>query len=525
VTATERPPVAPAPPASAASPAVHRSTTRRLADLPQRRPLLVSAVGGVLLGLSWPPRGWWWAAVIGMVLAAAALVGHGWRRRLLIGEMAGTGFFGIGLLYTWGHVPIEVLAVEAVAAAVLAGFVALATVLAPSGPAMVAGLPAALVVMAAVQSRWPVGGLPGIGFAIGQVEGPLLAAARIGGELAVVGALGLVGAGGGWWWRRPRHRRPAYLALAAAVLLVAGGAVVEPGRTVREVDVALVQGGGARGVDAISTDDFYELQVRAAATVDDPVDLVVLPEGVAHVRSPVAETERGRVLGELARRLDATVLAGVITSNDDATFRNSAYVWGPDGHVTVHYDKRHGVPFGEYIPARDLLDRFFDLSLTPSDIDVGERSGVIATPAADLGVVISFEVFFSRLVNETVDAGAELVVVPSNASSFPTDLAAAVELAASRLRAIESGRWLVQVTPTGYSAVVDHHGDIRAATGISDDRVVLVRAAELRTGSTPFVRLGEWPLAALAVVALLLAWTTSRRPATVDARRSADVDA
>ena len=120
------------------------------------------------------------------------------------------------------------------------------------------------------------------------------------------------------------------------------------------------------------------------------------------------------------------------------------------------------MPFGEYIPARSFFARLADVSAVPRDAIAGRGPGVVDTPAGRLGVLISYEVFFQDRGRAAVRAGGRLLLVPTNASSFDDAQVPAHELAVARLRALETGRWVVQAAPTGYSAVVDHRGRVLA---------------------------------------------------------------
>ena len=105
-----------------------------------------------------------------------------------------------------------------------------------------------------------------------------------------------------------------------------------------------------------------------------------------------------------------------------------------------------------------------------------------------------------------------MLLVPTNASSFTTGQVPAQELGAARLRALETGRTVVQVAPTGYTAVVDWRGRVLGRTALGR-RAVLQRTVRRRGGTTLATRAGEWPLVGLAVIAALTAVATpSRRP-------------
>lgn len=131
-----------------------------------------------------------------------------------------------------------------------------------------------------------------------------------------------------------------------------------------------------------------------------------------------------------------------------------------------------------------------------------------------MGIVISYETFFSERVSAAVHAGGQLVLAPTSASSFTDETVPAVEVAASRLRAREFGRTVLQAAPTGYSAVIGPDGTVRELSGLGT-RELLTASVPLRTGLTPFARTGDTPLLVLALLTLVVpvaAGVIRRRP-------------
>ncbi|MEO6121300.1 MAG: nitrilase-related carbon-nitrogen hydrolase, partial [Acidimicrobiales bacterium] len=161
--------------------------------------------------------------------------------------------------------------------------------------------------------------------------------------------------------------------------------------------------------------------------------------------------------------------------------------------------------FGEYIPGRDLFDRVADLSAVPRDAIAGRGTGLMRTPAGDVGALISYEVFFADRARAAARAGGRLLLVPTNAASFKTSQVPAQEVAAARLRAVETGRDLVQAAPTGSSAVIDHRGRVLRRSTLGR-RQVLEATVALRADQTVYTVIGDWPLLALAAAALCAAW-------------------
>ena len=125
-------------------------------------------------------------------------------------------------------------------------------------------------------------------------------------------------------------------------------------------------------------------------------------------------------------------------------------------------------------------------------------------------MAISWEIFFGDRVREGVEDGAEVVLNPTNGSSFTGTLVQTQQVASSRMRAIESDRSLLQVAPTGFSAIIGPDGTVEQRTAVSE-QTVLHGTVELRSGTTLYTRLGYGPAVVVALASL--APRMARRPA------------
>jgi apolipoprotein N-acyltransferase len=475
---------------------------------------------GTAVALSLPPFGWWPLGIVGLVGLAACLHRRPWSQRAAIGAAAGFGQFTIGL---WWVTDFSVPGFGAVVLLSMMFVAAACAAVASRRPlGVLVGLPATLTLAEWVRGHVPFGGLPLGGVPLGQAAGPLAAIARVGGPVLLTGATAAIAAAvavlarsllsGGAGRGDARSVRAAH-ALAAVVVLAAVGALVVAGRLgpdgsgggrPRSIRVAAVQGGGPRGLHANQADPdaVFQRQVVATASLRPPVDLVVWPEDVVSVDRPVGETAEGATIAQLANRLAATVVAGVVEDVGSNRFRNAAVAWSPAGVIVARYDKVHRVPFGEYIPGRSLFRHLANLDLVPRDAIAGHGPGVLDTPAAPLGTVISYEVFFPDRARAAINAGGQLLLIPTNASSYRTSQVPTQEVAAARLRAWETGRDTVQAAPTGYSALIDHDGRVLTRSTLGRQQAV-TGVLTLRTGRTWYGRFGDLPTLAMAVVALL----------------------
>ena len=467
----------------------------------------IAAVTGLAWAAAAPPRGWWFLLPVGVAALAVALRGQGLRMRLSLGGLAGLVFYGLSLRWLTGFSVLGYFAATVLETALLAAALGLIpTARAGHGSGGWWTLPAALVLLEAVQTRFPFGGFPLSALAYSQLNGPFVLAAPLGGSLVVTALSAITGVGlaalvlvrGGW-------RRVVVVVGTAAALVGVPIAVGAALRTtpVGVLDAAVVQGGGPRGLRAVFTDPAATTArtLAAAAQITGSPDLVVLPENVVDVTGTIAGTAVDAQIAALARKLHASVVVGVVET-EGGGFRNAAVLWGPDGQRIGRYEKEHRVPFGEYIPGRALLERVTDLTaLVPRDAIVGRGPALLASPGAPLGVVISYEVFFADRVRSAVDAGGQVILVPTNASSYTTGEVPAIEVAAARMRAREFGRAVLQAAPTGYSAIIQPDGTVTTQSGLGE-AALLHHSVPLRTGLTPYARAGDLPVIVLAIIVL-----------------------
>ena len=388
----------------------------------------------------------------------------------------------------------------------------------PPGRSRWMALPGLLVLAGAIRWRWPFGGVPLATLPMSQVDTPWATTVRVLGPLLLVGvcaALAMVLAAA------LDRRWQAALALAAVVLGFWGWAALAPrGSANGTIDVAIVQGGGPQRTRAANTEPgvVFERHLEASQLVQPPVDLVVWPEDVVDVHGLFDNSGERLRLAELAQELDTTVVAGVVEDVSATEAANFAAVFTPDGTLVDRYDKVRLVPFGEYVPLRSLIEPLAPDYLPARDMRRGDTPAVVDTPVGRLGVSISWEIFFEDRARDAIGNGGEVLLNPTNGASYWLTIVQTQQIASSRLRALETGRWVVQSAPTGFSAFIDPDGNVYQRTAVSERKVIQAEV-ELRTGQTLATRAGPWPMIALALTALAAAWVTHHRTPTPPRRK------
>ncbi len=465
---------------------------------------------GVVTALSLGPWGWWPLAIIGLAWLHHSTVDIVSRRsRWATAWMFMCGYHVLGLAWMVDlTAPGYVVSIPVLSAVMATPF---AVVGRPQ--ARVLMFPAALVVAEAWSWVFPFGGVPMANLALGQVDGPFMVVARAFGALGLIAVLAMAAVAVGELAlsladgeRRPTRSTVVLAAVVAAALAI--GTVAPSGTAVDTITASTVQGGGRLGTNAVNSDlgSVYDRHLDATADVPDGA-LVVWPESAVTVDNDFDGSREQLELSALAIERNLTLIVGVTQRRDlpsgPGVFDNLAVVIGPDGRVIDEYSKVHLVPFGEYVPLRSFVDRFADLSLIPREAVAGSGPGVVDTPIGPVGVAISFEVYFTERVRSgIVDADALLVVNPTLASSYRTTHVPEQSLASARLRAVETGRWVIQSSTTGYSAIVDPDGHVVGRTGLKEQRVITAEV-ELRTGQTWPMRTGKLPITIVALAVLL----------------------
>jgi apolipoprotein N-acyltransferase len=483
---------------------------------------------------------------LGLALIAGSLPSAPVAKRVSIGAGWGLAQYGIGIAWSVQFSGYGFVALLAVCAA----YTCLTAVAVPtrSNWNVAVGFPVAVMLGEWARDRFPLHGFPLGSLGLGQAAGPLEWSARIGGGLLLSGETALVGVVIAFAATAVSHRLAATsapalqrlgLALATALCVaVPAAGWFSPrgaGANPKTLSVALVQGGGPLGTRAIHTDPqvVFDRQMSESRSLHGPVDLVVWPEGILEANSPFQSGVDASQVASLARRLSATVLVGIVQNLGQADYLNEVAAWSPKGQVVATYVKNHLVPFGEYIPARSFLSRYFNLADVPRDAVPGHSPAFMRTPAAPLGVLISYEVFFGARARSGVRAGGEVLVVPTDDASYRGTQVVGQELAAARLRALETGRWLVLVSPTGYSEVVRPDGVVEDRTPLRLPAVVETTVG-LRNGRTWFVDLGDKPFVAAAALLWIVAavgsgsaarWLVSRRLQPLASRALGDPEA
>tara|TARA_B100000959_G_scaffold50448_1_gene52288 strand:+ start:1810 stop:3303 length:1494 start_codon:yes stop_codon:yes gene_type:complete len=470
---------------------------------------------GLLVVASMPPWGWWPSAFIGIALLDRLLSGQGAFRRLRRGFLVGLVWALVGTIWMVDLTP----AGWAINAIVHASFMGMASLIVPANSGRRSALVGAITLAELGRWSWPFGGVPLATLAQGQAAGPLAPVVRVAGSLLLVALVVAIGVALSALFdgRQATKRSALVIGITSVALIISGvlAALAPEGHLIEEMKVAIVQGGGSQRTRATPSGAsvVFSNQVAANQTVEKGVDLILWPENVVNpdpsTTSPLPNRlysdEASTILSMEARRLDAVLVPGWFIQDDSDPTANLNYSTAIDstGEVIDRYDKVRIVPFGEFVPLRSLIEVFAADLLPARDVRPGNGPAILETPAGNLGISISWEIFFDHRARDAIKNGGEILINPTNGASYWLTIVQTQQIASSRLRALETGRWVLQAAPTGFSAVINPNGKVIQRTSISE-QTVLHATVERRSGLTWAAQVGIWPMAILAVFLILV---------------------
>lgn len=470
---------------------------------------------GAPLVLAYAPFEWRWVVFLPpallMLLWLDASPGRAFRR----GYLFGLGQFGLGVSWVYASIHFFGHAIAPLAAAITLGFVALVSLypailgaliarMRLSNPivALVLVMPAAWVLFEWLRG-WFLTGFPWLLLGHTQVDTPLGGFAPVLGVYGVSWVVALVSGLSALTLAasRPRH----YLALPAVAVLFALGWLLQgqvwtqpQGAPIR---AALVQG-------SIPQDQKWEVEqfvptlklYRDLTREHWDADLIVWPETAIPAYYREVEEVYLDPLRAEAEANNAGMVIGIFIYEDAArAVYNSVISLREEGS---QYYKRHLVPFGEYLPLRGLLFWLSPYMEIPmSDLSRGSGKPLVRAAGQAIGVSICYEDAFGE---EVIDAlpEATLLVNVSNDAWFGGTVAPWQHLEIARMRALETGRYMLRATNTGVSAIIDERGALLGTTAQSKTEVLSL-TVQPRSGMTPYAAWGNWAVVMLCALAVM----------------------
>ncbi|MGN1063550.1 MAG: apolipoprotein N-acyltransferase [Alphaproteobacteria bacterium] len=253
--------------------------------------------------------------------------------------------------------------------------------------------------------------------------------------------------------------------------------------------------------DAASADENYSRLIRLSRTDNEVITHVIWPESAVPFLVDKNESERVRMMG--AVRQGGTLITGGLRGADEKTYAiaNSIFILDDLADIQGFYDKAHLVPFGEFMPLRNILplDKIVPIG---GDFVRGTGPKTLRIPKAPpAGLAVCYEIIFSSRVVSKEKRPAWIINV-SNDAWYGLSAGPYQHFDMAKMRAIEEGLPVVRATNNGISAVIDPYGRVVASLDLGMEGVVdspLPRSIE-----APFyAKTGEWPIVGLALLMIL----------------------
>ncbi len=478
----------------------------------------VAFVAGLILSVAFEPVGIGY--VMPVALAGFALTTRGLRaRRAWIPGLAfGVGFYFVTAYWMRPSIGTDAWIGMSIAEAAFYGLLGSASGVVQRLRFWPAWLAAAWVTMEVIRSGWPFSGMPFGRLAFGVVDTPVAQALPYVGSAGLSFLLALVGFLLAWVvLERDRSER----LLALGVLAAVGGAMALPALVPYSLaergraTVAVVQGDvPGRGDDVLfDSAGLTDNHVQATLDLADDVragsqpqpDFVLWPENSTAV-DPFTPGPVNAGLTAAAEAVGVPVVVGGLVDAGPDHVLNQGIVWDPLTGPGERYTKWHPVVYGEYIPFRGFMDSLglgdhTQLSRVPRDMLSGTRTTPLPVNGIALANSICFDIAYDDGIYAQVERGADLLTVQTSNASFIFTDQIDQQFAITRLRAIETGRWLAVASTNGISGVIGPDGSIAA---VAEPRTtsVLVEEVGLMSGRTPAVWLGAWPGRVFALLTL-----------------------
>ena len=476
----------------------------------------MAALSGFALQGAFPSTNYWPLAFVGVFLLLWSLLGHGVWASLLVGLVAGVCFW-LSLI-NWltlylGPVPWLALGIlQAIFFSFGSMLMAIALNRGPTrSPSRWGRLGLVSIVVASlwtlresITSVWPYGGFSWGRLAQSQSESPIAH------DVTWVGTAGLsfivaLTATLVFQALRERHRPLLVVPILffITMLVIPAFTITIQGTT----NVLAVQGNSRAGLFDHGAPGAI-LQDHVSGTlpyVGKNIDMVVWPENASDL-DPLESELAALTLTTVSEKVGAPIVTGTITTTPDEEYFNSSVVW-TDGAV-AQYDKIHPVPFAEYMPNRELWRSFQPelVDLVTRDYSAGTRSNVVDINGVLAGIAICFDITDDQQAYQMINSGAQLILAQTNNADFGKTSENLQQLSIARLRAIETGRSVVNISTVGTSAII-------SPTGSTIDTIpayqpgAMLTAVPLSSTLTPgmaFGRIIEWAIGAIGIIGLLL---------------------
>lgn len=478
-------------------------------------------VAGALQTLTFSPFHWWWLGPLSVALILFCCLPIAPQKLFRAGWLVGLGLFGTGA--SWVYISISEHGNTSVPLAVIL------TVIFVAGLALFHGLafwawgklaknnavrrlilfPAVWILCDWVRG-WLLTGFPWLYLGTAHVDGPLGGFAPLTGVHGLTFWVAVTGCAiPGCWWLARKARYASTALVAGVVLLpwVTGPAFSQAQWTTLQTEPTTFVAMQGNIPQQIKWDpDFLRDQIVAYLELTEDhwdTDLILWPETAI----PIPQDQAGKIIDHISEELgeNSTLITGIPWYGfsdriEDFTYHNSIMAIGSGGGI---YHKQKLVPFGEYVPLQQWLRGligFFDLPMSsfsrgPANQAPLEANGTRIMP------FICYEVAYPDFVATNARNSGMLLTI-SNDGWFGDSIGPLQHLQIARMRALETGRYMLRGTNNGVTAIIDEKGQI-TETIPQFERAVMTGEVYAAEGNTPYMQSGSWPVLTLAAILIV----------------------
>lgn len=313
--------------------------------------------------------------------------------------------------------------------------------------------------------------------------------------LACVFALMLAFMWTSWRWRPPHSSQQSGLRVIA----------IQPNTDV------------ASHADPIALEASFEqlLSLTYQAIAADPLspDLIIWPESPLAI-SPVYSPQLWVQTRQLVERFGIHLLLNIIGHTPPDQIHNSVAVLAPDGTLLSEYRKIRLMPFGEYVPLRDVLPWLDRVSALVGDFTPGHEFTLTPIAHERIGSFICSESAEPSIARHLTRRGATLLIEVTNDAWFGPTAGANQHLAHAIFRAVENARPLIRVTNSGVTVLIEPDGQLIEPTGLFETaiRQWTIDSSALAATETVYTRWGDWFVIACGLACLMILARAQRKP-------------
>ena len=488
-------------------------------------------VAGLIALVTFPTENIWWLAPLIPALSTLSILGAKVFPAFFIGFVTGQAFYISHVEWLSLYLgPVPLLALSTLMAIYLGLGTALTAwlyrrfrVSGKSGYRFAFLAAGVWTLREYLANNFPYGGFPWSRLAMTQSDSVLTNWVWLGGMSLLTFVVALIGTTIALWLRHRRERgiKSSRFAITIAAL-VALPLILPVGITTNQTGdrvIAAVQGDANAGLFSNVTPGTI-LQNHIDATelifdspLADEVELLVWPENASDI-DPLRSVAAKEKIDAVASKIGAPFTFGTITKSGEDTY-NSTLLWDSRQGLIDQYDKKVPVPFAEYAPDRQFWRMFAPdlVDMIPRGFSFGQRDGFFELDGFTAGTLICFEIAEDSILRELAAGGAELILSQTNNADFGYSDETFQQAGIARLRAVETGRAVVNISTVGQSVIYLPDGSVLSEVEWYEPAAMVERVPTF-SGNTPAIAIGgifDFANLGFVIVASALAFARRRK--------------